>query len=379
MVTLPINPFRYMKKCLPALALAVFSTIAFAQSTPNDFDSLAAQAGEAREQNNIPAAVELYSEALQRKPDWAEGLWFLGSLRYTTGAYAPARDALTRFIALNPNAGPALALRGLCEFETADYPQALADIQHAAALGAGNQPRNERILRYHEALLLTRTGRFEDALNAFAFFAHDEAPDPELFLAIGLAGLRTPLLPKEVPTDRQELFTTAGKAALHFLAGDDNAGQAFQDLFQRFPSAANAHYLYGYLLFGKEPEQSFTEFKRELEVSPSNAAAHVMVAWDSLLRSDPSDALVHIEKAVQEDPSVRGEQMILGRCLMETGNLKDGIEHLEQALRLEPNNLEVHLALAKAYSKSGRKDDARRERLASLKLTEKDVSSVEHP
>ncbi len=79
-----------------------------------------------------------------------------------------------------PNAAPALAMRGLCEFEIGDYEPSLKDIQRALALGAANQPRNEKILRYHEALLLTRTGRFEDALRSYAFFTHDEDSNPEL-------------------------------------------------------------------------------------------------------------------------------------------------------------------------------------------------------
>jgi Flp pilus assembly protein TadD len=54
---------------------------------------------------------------------------------------------------------------------------------------------------------------------------------------------------------------------------------------------------------------------------------------------------------------------------METDNLKDGIEHLEKALKLDPDELEVHIALAKAYSKSGRREEARNERMLSLQLS----------
>ncbi len=81
-------------------------------------------------------------------------------MQYGTGAYPAAQDALTHFIALSPDSGPALALRGLCEFETADFQQSLRDIQHGLALGAANKSRNEEILRLHEALLLTLERRF---------------------------------------------------------------------------------------------------------------------------------------------------------------------------------------------------------------------------
>ena len=63
-------------------------------------------------------------------------------------------------------------------------------------------------------------------------------------------------------------------------------------------------------------------------------------------------------------------QLALGRALVETGDVKSGIEHLEKELQVEPDNFEAHLALAKAYSKSGRAEDARRERLYCLQVAQ---------
>src|SRR5881394_3212596 len=78
---------------------------------------LIAQASAARTQNDIPRAIELYSKAVARNPNWADGWWFLGSLEYGTGAYVPAGAALSHYVDMVPAAGPAYALRGLCEFE----------------------------------------------------------------------------------------------------------------------------------------------------------------------------------------------------------------------------------------------------------------------
>jgi tetratricopeptide (TPR) repeat protein len=351
-----------------AISQLVSARPAFSQSQPHNIDGIAAQATAAREQNDIPRAIELYSQGVQQKPDWSEGLWFLGSLQYGVGDYASARDALTRFLALNSNASPAMALRGLCEFETQEYAQALNDIQQAVSLGAANQPRNERILRYHEALLLTRNGRFEDALRAYKFFAHDEDANADLLAGIGLAGLRTQLLPIELPEDQKPLFIAAGYATLHFMAGDGKAPQAFTDLFERFPNAANTHYLYGHLLYSTEPEQALVELQRETEITPSNAPAWVLAAWILLLKEKPAEALLYAKHGVEAAPNVSTAQMVLGRSLLETGDTKGGLEHLEKALQLEPNNLETHIALVKAYSMSGRKEDAKRERLQCLQL-----------
>lgn len=357
---------RLISVLIPIFLLPVF---ALAQANPAGFDDLVLRATAAREQSDLQQAIELYGQAVQLKPDWPDGWWFLGSLQYASDSYAAARDALSHFIELTPEGGPAFALRGLCEFETGEYTQSLKDIERGLSLGAANQPRNEKILRYHEALLLTRSGNFEAALQKFALFGGEKVPNPELLVGIGLAGLRTPLLPKELKADQQDLYTTAGNAAFQFMSGNQKAAQeAFQDLFQRFPTTANAHYLYGYLLFPTDPDQAISEFRRELEVSPTNAAAQLMVAWDSLMRNNYSEALAYSQKALAEDPTLAVGQLVLGRAMVETGNVKDGLELLEKELQVDPNNLETHLALAKAYSKLGRKEDARRERMRCLEI-----------
>jgi predicted Zn-dependent protease len=216
-------------------------------------------------------------------------------------------------------------------------------------------------------------------LRSYAFFSRED-PNPELLVAVGLAGLRTPLLPKELKADEQDVYAAAGKAALDLMRRDKEAARPeFQKIFERTPAVPNAHYLYGYLLYASDPEEAEVELKKELEINPKNAAAEVMLAWIPLMRNDGSDALPYAQKAVAEDPSLASAQLVLGRALTETGDPKDGIEHLEKTAQLQPENLEVHLALAKAYSKSGRKEDARRERLLCLEMTKNDMAPTTHP
>jgi tetratricopeptide (TPR) repeat protein len=375
----------YCRRTEPKLGLAVLilafcSAFCAGQANPASFSDLATKATAARDASDVAGAIELYRQALKLNSQWADGWWFLGSLHYGSGEYTAARDALSHYLELTPSAAPALAMRGLCEFEIGDYQPSLRDIQRALSLGAANQPRNEKILRYHEALLLTRTGRFEDALRSYAFFTSDEDSNPELMLALGLAGLRTPLLPRELKADQQDLYISSGKATFDFMRKDMEAARVeFQRLFERVPTVPNAHYLYGYLLYATDPDQAVIEFKKELEVNPTNAVAEVMLAWIPLMQNDGEGALPHARKAVAEDPSLSSAQLVLGRALAETGDTKAGIEYLEKTVQLQPDNLEVHLALAKAYSKSGRKEDARRERLLCLEMTKNDTTPATHP
>lgn len=368
---------------LPCFFLLLFviliSPIA-AQSRAPSFDEIAAQAVAAQNVNDIPRAIELYKQGVQLNPQWMDGWWALGLLQYQSEAYPSAIDALSHILASNPNAGPALALRGLCEFETGDYPQSLTDLQHGIANGAATDPNNENILRYHEAMLLTRLGKFQDAVKAYSFFAEHKLSNPELLIAIGLAGLHIPLLPENASTDQQPLLTAVGDATFKFMQGDEQAAQsAFDDVFQRFPAAPNVHFLYGNLLYAIGPDAAAAQYKQELDVAPNSLNALTMVTWSLLMSNQAHEALPYAKKLAEEQPEQATAQLSLGRALLDTGDVSGGLEHLEHALKLEPDNLEVHIALAKAYSESGRDDDARRERTLCLQMSENSAARLAHP
>lgn len=351
-----------------------------AEDPPSSFEEVAAEAAAARDVNDVPRAIQLYTQALQLDPKWQDGWWSLGLLQYGSGAYASATDALSRLLVMHPDAGQALAVRGLCEFETGNYQQSLVDIQSGVAHGAVTDAHGEQILRYHEALLLTRLGRFQEALRSYSVFAEHKISNPNLLIAIGLAGLRMPLLPENVPVDQQELLTAVGNAAFKFMAGDTQAAQtAFNDLFQRFPTAPNAHFLYGNLLYAFGPDAAVPQFKKELEIAPENANVRTMLAWSLLMQNRADEALPYAKRVAAEASERPASQLALGRALLDTGDINGGIQHLEQALKLQPDNIETHIALAKAYSKSGRDDDARRERALCRQMTENSAAPLAHP
>lgn len=357
------------------------ATIAAGQVASGGFDELAAKASEARKQHDVPGAIALYQQALQQKPDWIEGWWTLGTLEYESGAYALARDALTHVIDASPQAAPALAVRGLCEFNTGDYEPSLNDIRQALALRvAAPHSHEEIVLRFHKAMLLTHAGDFEGALGEYTGLAKEQINDPDILLGAGLAGLRSSMLPSQVPTDQRDLFLSAGTAAFRVMQGETQKGaEEFNQLFARYPKTADLHYFYGYLLFGTDPDEALPEFQRELEVSGANAADEVMLAWYFLLRNRASEALPYAEKAAAGAPDSPTAQLVCGRALVETGQMTEGLKHLETAVKLAPGNLEIHLALVKAYSESGRKEEASRERRQCLEMTKENASAVVHP
>jgi tetratricopeptide (TPR) repeat protein len=367
----PVSPHSG-RMILAAALLAFLAACSYtisAQDSAPQFDDVAARAASARDQGHIPEAVDLYTKAEQLKPDWAEGWFYLGLLQYQANQYPQAIEAFNRLLQLQPTAAPAMALRGLCEYETAAYEDALRDLEQATAHGAADQPRNAQIIRFHLGQLLAHAGRFQDALDQYKFFATKHVDAPDLLLGIGLAGLRVITLPKDVASEDRVIFEAAGEAGYALLAEESERGDdLFRQLFSRYPTAPNLHLFYGLLLFPHDPTMALEEFRSELAVDASNETAHAMLAYTLMIAGRYTEALPEAERAYSAAPDTETAQLALGRSLAETGDVKRGTDLLNQVLQKDPNNLEAHLGLMSIYSRSGRREDANRERAVCLKL-----------
>jgi predicted Zn-dependent protease len=119
------------------------------------------------------------------------------------------------------------------------------------------------------------------------------------------------------------------------------------------------------------------EFLQELQVSPGNPLATSMLAWGYLMLNQPGKALPYAEQSAASSPTLALPQLVLGRSLVDTGDIKGGLEHLRIAEQIDPGNLDTHLALAKALSKSGENAAARAERLLCLKMSEEPTPVVQ--
>ena len=333
------------------------------QETSSQFDDLAARAAAARDQQNLPVAIQLYTQAEQLKPDWQEGWWYLGVLQYSANQFTGAIDAFTRLLQLVPTAVPAMALRGLCEFETGAYDDSLRDLEQAVAHGALNEPHNEPIIRYHLAQLLTHAGRFQEALDQYRVFAEHKADAPDLKIGIALAGMRVASFPKDAADKDREFYLAAGNAGYVFFSGDnEQADGLFGQLFARYPSAPNLHYFYGFLLFPHDPGLAIDQFRGELAVNPGNETANALLALTLVIAGRFTEALEPAQRAYANAPDMEMAQLALGRSLAETGDMRRGAELLNQVLARDPNSLEAHLGLVSIFSRSGNREDAERER-----------------
>jgi tetratricopeptide (TPR) repeat protein len=173
-------------------------------------DALIAEAAKARDAKELDRAVDLYKQALAIRPTWAEGQWNLGTALYELERFGEARDAFRRVVAAHPQNGTAWAFKGLCEFRLTNYDTALADLVQAKEHGVVGGQSIADVARYHSAILLTRIGQFDQALLVLNDFGLEGNDSPGVIEAMGLAVLRMPMLPADLPGPRRDTSRRRG-------------------------------------------------------------------------------------------------------------------------------------------------------------------------
>lgn len=338
-------------------------------SSPHGFEQLLQAAEEARDANRDDQAIRLFQRALAEKPDSEEALWYLGSMLYEKERFAEARDVLRNFMILRPDAGPGWALLGLSEFRLREYPRALDHLQRAMSQGMGDRKELVQSVYYDVVILLTRFERYDDSMDLLQKMLAAGTSDPSLLEPAGLAGLRLPYLPLEIPPDQRNLIELAGKAVLTLQTQHyEDAESEFKHLAEAYPNEPGVHFLRGAYLAQWHPDESIPEFERELEISPSHVIARVRLAQQLVAAGEFDRALTLAQQAIQFDPKRASAHMIAGEALIAKGDSTGGIKELETAVGDDPSIGRIRLDLLRAYAAAGRKEDAEREKEEIEKL-----------
>jgi tetratricopeptide (TPR) repeat protein len=342
---------------------------AAATPEPPGFVPLVKQAESARAANDLDQAVTLYKRALALKADWIEGWWGLGTACYDLDRYAEANEAFRRVLAKDDSDGITWVFKGLTSFKLKRYDEALSELTQARRRGVSASRDISEAARYHTALLLTRNEDYEQALAVLSDFGLEGNDSPRIIEAMGLATLRMPILPDDLPGTRRELVMMAGRAQYFMAARLLQASQnAFETLATRYPDTPNVNYAYGVMLAGEQPEQAIERFKRELKVSPTHVLAKIQIAFAYIKRSEFAEAKPWAEQAVQEAPTQFIAHNALGQVLLATGDVDGAVRALENAVKLAPDSPAMHFALARAYRAASRGADADREQAEFTRL-----------
>ncbi len=338
-----------------------------------DFDRLTAQADEARAGNRFEEAIGLYRKALGARPAWAEGWWLLATLLYERDEYVEAAKGFAQAAKLQPKAGAAWAMLGLCEYRLGRYDAALGHLHRARRIGLANNPELIRVMIYHEGLLLNLRGDFETAHQRFGALAYEGLSSEDLLIALGLSALRIPVTPAQVGPDHRDRALLRRVGWAEFQSAQKNRSDAqgeYERLIADFPKTPNVQYAFGRFLLNtrRDEEGALAAFQREIENAPDSAVARIQIAYLKLKSKEAAAGIPYVEEALKLSPRNAVGHYILGRLLFDAGQNDRSIKELEAARSLAPLAPNIHFALARAYTRANRKADADRARETFTRL-----------
>ena len=334
----------------------------------DDFDDLRQQAEQARSAHNIATACGLYQRALALHPDWADGWWSLGNLLFVSAKYPDSEDALHHFTDLRSDLAEGWGMRGMAALQAKQYPDAFAFMDKSRALPFSTIPGLQAVVLTNHAFLLTRLGRFDDALEALRPFLHGD-PDADTLNALGIAALHWRLMPNEVSAADRPFTEAAGRVEYQLITSDSQAGNSAEALLRQFPNGRSVHYFAGMVFFAHDKARAEAEFAHELQLDPGNVAAQSMWAYSKFALHETSiDAVRDAREAAAADPQNAGYQYVYGILSDTLGDFPTAVAALAKAAELKPENAEYHIALATALSKAGEYAKADEERRHALDL-----------
>jgi predicted Zn-dependent protease len=330
-------------------------------AAPANFEALAKSATAAREAGRTDDAIRDYKRAVAIRADWEEGWWYLGTLEYDNDRYSEAIPAFQKLVQLAPASGPGWNFLGLCEFETKDYEKSLEHLKKGLALGDGGDPEISRVAKYHLALLLIRSGKFDQAAALLASTFGQSQMSAQVKTALGLAMLRVPLLPEEVDPSQDALLHAAGETAAVLVQGEAaKALDSFRALSKNYPRTPYVHYAYGRALASAaHVEEALTEQREEVSVSPKSVWPRIEVSQLQLRLQHPREALRAAEEAVQLAPDSAAAHKALGQVLQALGNSERAAMDLAAAEKFAPEKLRPDDRIARLYAHHSAPDGIR--------------------
>jgi tetratricopeptide (TPR) repeat protein len=344
-----------------------------------NFEVVAKLATVAREAGRADEAIREYGRALEINSRWEEGWWYLGTLLYDADRYAEGIPAFQNLVGLVPNAGPAWNFLGLCEFETKDYGNSLAHLEKGLTLGDADDPETARVAKYHLALLLIRSGEIDRATTLLAPTLGEGEIAPPIRIALALAMLHVPLLPKEIDPSQDALIYAAGEAASAMAQNNFAKALAlFPSLLKDYPDTPYLHYAYGKALASAgRDEEALKQQREEAGVSLKSALPWIEISQVELRLQHPQEALHAAEEAVRRSPESSISHQILGHVLQVLDRKEKAATELALAEQLATKESQPEERIARLYLNHAEPTSSANARTGAPPSSHPDSSSFE--
>jgi Flp pilus assembly protein TadD len=174
--------YRLVLKLFIFLGLGIATAPLISASSPESADGLRLQGLSYRQQENYPAAIAAFRQAVNLEPGDLSGRVLLGWTLHLSGDQNAAEQALLSAVYLNPSHVPALNALGIVYLVEGDLLSTVAVHTWAAELA----PNNE-IPHYNLSLAFHRLRWYDRAIASAKRAASLEPANPHPWIALAIA------------------------------------------------------------------------------------------------------------------------------------------------------------------------------------------------
>jgi tetratricopeptide (TPR) repeat protein len=262
-----------------------------------------------------------------------------GIAYYRTSKLAEAQKAFADAIKEDPTDAESIQMEGLTLYRMGQPAKAIAYLEQVREW----MPNADADSNYVLGLCYVNAQRYDDARGAFAKEFDIDPGSAAAYLLLGSMLMR---------------------ANLPELA----AGQA-QKALELDPKLPLAHFMLGEIYLGKsDVEHASGEFEKERRLNPGYAPVYDRLGDLYTREGKYEEAQQALTKAISLDLSSTGPFIQMGKVLLHRDDPVTAILYLRHAEKMDPSNFITHTLLSQAYRKTGRDEEAKKERDTASKI-----------
>ncbi len=160
--------------------------------------------------------------------------------------------------------------------------------------------------------------------------------------------------------DNTDFKLLLDKAFIYFRKYDSkNTIDSFENILKLYPNYIDGYFWLSFYLYqgAVECEEAIKVAKQGLQIDPSNAGLHAVIAWAiEFMAGDEKEFLYHLEKCIELDPTFMGAKISLIEYLIKSKRLAEAQQELEIAFAQSNDFTESEDPIEQTYNSISRRD-----------------------
>lgn len=296
---------------------------------------------------DLAAAAPFYARALELEPSHPLALHHLSSIHLQSGCPAEARPLLERWLADQPDSGPARELYAVALHELGEWEAALGEYDKAVRLN----PRS--IAWFNRGNLLAQLGRHDEAVESFRNALANDPRQPEVLTNLAESLRATGRLEQALASLDQAVAHSPG-----FLPAWHNRGGVLR-------------------LLGR-PADAALSFRKAIGGDRRRLSSRLSLAVALAESGDLVEAEREARSAASDFPRDPAAASTLGKVLHAAGRLEEATACYRRSLALEPHSAETLSNLGVALREAGANEEAFASFRAAAEVDPEHVTALAH-